>query len=71
MTYKHPKKYKGIRNQDIARQMVEENCLKCENFMGQEHDFNECDFRHPCFDGFRHPSIYAKDFVTMKIEEKN
>lgn len=31
--YEHPKIYKGIRNQYIARQMVEENCLKCDKFM--------------------------------------
>jgi len=69
MTYKHPKAYKGISNQDRARQMVEENCLMCENFMGQEHDFTECNLKKLCFEGFKHPSIfYAKDFVKMEIE---
>lgn len=70
MKYKHPKIYKGIRNQDIARQMVEENCLKCDKFMGQDHDFAECDIKNPCFYGFKEPSLlYARDFVKLESEE--
>ena len=51
MTYVHPKKYKGLvldtpNHQAIIKEYVEKNCLKCDLFMGQEHDFSECDRRH-------------------------
>ncbi len=46
MEYKHPKKYVGMSEnlhmQHRIRQKVEAMCLKCEKFMGKEHDFSEC-----------------------------
>lgn len=47
MEYVHPKKYKGLlintpNNQAITKVYVEENCLRCDLFSGQEHDFSEC-----------------------------
>ena len=71
MKYKHPKSYNGIKNQDIARLMVEENCLKCSEFMGQEHNFSECDLtgRH-CPQPFKAPSLlHAKDLIKLEIEQ--
>ena len=47
MKYVHPKEYKGVkfnteRNQIRMRAIVEEYCLKCDLFIGKEHDFSEC-----------------------------
>lgn len=47
MEYTHPKKYEGLRidtpnNQNIVRARVEKYCLRCDKFMGKEHDFSEC-----------------------------
>lgn len=47
MEYIHPQKYKGVRpdtpdNQAITKEYVEANCLRCDLFMGREHDFSEC-----------------------------
>jgi|GEM_PF-3040722 len=47
MKYVHPKEYTGIRfnterNQIRTRAIVEEYCLKCDKFMGKDHDFSEC-----------------------------
>ena len=47
MEYIHPQKYKGLKfdtpnNQAITKEYVEANCLKCDLFMGREHDFSEC-----------------------------
>ena len=47
MEYVHPQKYKGIKfdtpnAQARMKLYVEENCLKCDLFMGKEHDFAEC-----------------------------
>lgn len=47
MNYTHPKSYKGLQvstpnKQLILKAYVEANCLKCDNFCGQEHDFSEC-----------------------------
>ena len=70
MNYKHPTKYKGVRNQDIARLIVEENCLKCSEFMGVEHDFSECDLTgKKCPQPFKHPTVYAKDMIKLNITE--
>ncbi len=71
MNYEHPLKYAGILDCDSAqgraKLMVEENCLKCENFMGQEHDFSNCNFKEPCFVGFKFPSILNyEDFIKFK-----
>ena len=65
MEYKHPEKYEGIRNQSIAKVMVNENCLKCEKFCGQEHDFSECKpLFEKCFDGFKCPPlIHTETFL--------
>ena len=47
--------------------MVEENCLKCENFMGREHDSSNCNFKEPCFAGFKFPSaLNYEDFIKFK-----
>lgn len=71
MKYEHPKKYKGIRNQDRARLMVEENCLNCSEFMGAEHDFTECDIPSGCPKPFKHPSVfYSADMIRSKIKEQ-
>ena len=78
MKYIHPKEYKGIRNQDRARQMVEDNCLKCSEFCGREHDFAECfgltDRGQPiigikCPKPFRIPSINAKELIKCEVDE--
>ncbi|NRT77664.1 hypothetical protein [Clostridium beijerinckii] len=47
MKYVHPKHYNGLKfdtphNQDIVKARVEKYCLKCDLFMGKEHDFSEC-----------------------------
>ena len=47
MNYIHPKEYKGIkfnteRKQLMTRARVEEYCLKCDLFIGKDHDFSEC-----------------------------
>ena len=47
MKYTHPKEYKGLRfnterSQIRMRAIVEEYCLKCDLFIGKEHDFSEC-----------------------------
>lgn len=47
MEYTHPKRYEGIKSvtehsQNIIRNRVEKYCLKCDIFMGKEHDFSEC-----------------------------
>lgn len=47
MIYIHPKEYKGLRfnsknNQLIVKARVDKFCLKCDLFMGREHDFSEC-----------------------------
>ena len=47
MEYTHPKTYEGVKgvselNQNIVRNRVEKYCLKCDVFMGKEHDFSEC-----------------------------
>jgi len=70
MEYIHPKKYDCIRNQNIARLIVEENCLKCDKFMGAEHDFAECDLTGKyCPKPYKAPSLFhAEDFVKCKIE---
>lgn len=48
MTYKHPNRYAGSSEnnhvQFRTKQFVESNCLKCENFMGKEHNFEDCSF---------------------------
>jgi len=47
MEYIHPKEYRGLKfntehRQIRTRAIVEEYCLKCDLFMGKEHDFSEC-----------------------------
>jgi len=47
MKYIHPKEYKGVKintknNQLITKARVDMYCLKCDLFMGREHDFSEC-----------------------------
>lgn len=47
MKYIHPKQYEGVKpntpnNQKIVMNRVERYCLKCDKFMGKEHDFFEC-----------------------------
>lgn len=75
MNYKHPKEYKGIRKtgsmQDIMRVYVEENCLKCSEFCGQEHDFDNCrPLSNHCPQPIHYPPMVgAKDFVKMEVEE--
>lgn len=72
MTYKHPKKYNGIRNQDRARLLVEENCLKCSEFMGRNHDFSECEIGKKCPEPFICPSVfYSKDMIKMEVSDGN
>lgn len=56
MEYVHPKQYIGVKfdtpcNQEITRNKVEEYCLKCDLFIGQEHDFSECQFYDKWEDG--------------------
>ena len=71
MNYKHPREYKGVNNQDRARLMVEENCLKCSEFMGQEHDFSECDLTgKKCPKPFKHPSVFhSKNMIKLSVTE--
>ena len=47
MEYIHPKHYNGVKfdssnNQKITMEIVEKYCLKCDTFMGKEHDFSKC-----------------------------
>ena len=47
MEYIHPENYQGVKfdtpnNQNIVKARVEKYCLKCDLFMGKEHDFSEC-----------------------------
>lgn len=47
MEYVHPKKYKGLKMdtpniQNVVKTRVEKYCMKCDLFMGKEHDFSEC-----------------------------
>ena len=72
MTYKHPKEYKGVRNQDMARLYVEENCLKCSEFCGRDHDFSECFQRgknpERCPKPYKPASVYAADLYRLEVE---
>ena len=70
MTYKHPSRYKGTRNQDIRRVFVEENCLMCSEFIGQEHDFDDCKpFYSKCPKPVKHPPLVeAEQFVKLSDE---
>ena len=70
--YIHPLKYQGIRNQNIARLIVEENCLRCSEFMGKDHDFCNCDLTGKnCPVPFKAPALlYTKDFIKCKVEER-
>lgn len=67
--YEHPKKYEGARNQNIVRLIVEENCIKCSEFMGQSHDFTNCDSTGKyCPKPFKHPSLLnAQDFLKFDV----
>ena len=45
--YIHPEKYEGVLirsdlGNKILKQRVENYCLRCDLFMGKEHDFSEC-----------------------------
>ena len=56
MEYIHPKEYKGIKNntknnQLITKARVDKYCLKCELFMGREHDFSNCQIFNKWKDG--------------------
>lgn len=67
MEYVHPGHYKGLRvdtpnNQNIRRAIVEEYCLKCDQFMGQEHDFSECQ----TFDKWENGKIVKKKTCPFK-----
>lgn len=80
MEYVHPQKYKGIKidtpnNQAITKAYVEANCLKCDLFMGKEHDFSECnktwfDPNMTCPQECRRavPLIYPHQFIKCKSE---
>ena len=71
MTYTHPKAYKGANNQDVIRVMVEDNCLKCSEFMGKEHDFTECKpLYSKCPKPVKYPPlVYAEEFVKLERSE--
>lgn len=75
MIYKHPATYKGSEGrsenyQNMLRCIVEKYCLKCDDFIGKDHDFSECKDacceRHP--HGFAVPRIDAEDFVKLPVE---
>ena len=80
MEYMHPKKYKGLRidtpnNQAIAKIYVEANCLRCDLFSGQEHDFSECNKKWTdpsctCPKGCRRaiPLVEAHTFIKCASE---
>lgn len=56
MKYTHPKEYKGTRlntpnGELLMKVTVEKYCLKCDLFMGQEHDFKECQMHDIWKDG--------------------
>ena len=47
MNYKHPQNYAGIpfdtpNNQQRMKIKVENDCLRCSLFSGEDHDFTEC-----------------------------
>ena len=67
MKYKHPQQYVGTHNQDRAKLMVEENCIKCSEFMGNEHDFSECEIPNKCPKPFICPSVfYSKEILESR-----
>lgn len=75
MNYKHPKCYKGIRQaeltQDCMKVFVENNCLKCSEFCGKEHDFENC---KPLYDKCPKPLKYPpylhpQEFIKLESEE--
>ena len=69
MTYEHPKAYKGANNQDVIRVFVEDNCLKCSEFMGQEHDFNDYKpLYSKCPKPVKYPPLVtARQFAKMGV----
>ena len=77
MIYKHPAAYKGTEGhsenyQNIQRCIVEKYCIKCDDFMGKEHDLSECKdtclMKQPY--GFAVPMVDAGDFVKLPVENK-
>lgn len=70
MTYTHSKEYKGVIHQDRQRLFVEENCLKCSEFCGKEHDFEECKpFYERCPKPVKHPALFdAGGFIKCDVE---
>ena len=76
INYTHPKEYKGVRfnsqyNQLRIKAIVEEYCLKCDLFMGKEHDFSECNMT----DIRKHGEIVKKktcpfDYIAVSIDEE-
>ena len=75
MIYKHPATYKGTEGhsdnyQNIQRCIVEKYCMKCDDFMGKEHDFSECkdtcQMKQPY--GFAVPMVNAGAFVFCKVD---
>lgn len=76
MKYTHPKEYIGVRfnreyTQIRMRAIVEEYCLKCDLFMGKEHDFSECQMTDKWKDG----RIVKKKtcpfkFISVPIDEE-
>lgn len=86
MKYVHPKKYKGLkrdteRKQITTRLMVEKYCLKCDKFMGKEHDFSECRvsdlwsngkiIKHKTcpFEYISVPLFDSEDYVKCEVED--
>lgn len=75
MRYIHPKAYKGIRNtptsQNVQKLFVEENCLKCSEFCGKEHDFTECKpLYHKCPQPIKYPALVnPEEFIKFESEE--
>ena len=57
MTYKHPEKYQGERlSHESACRFVEDKCMKCDRFMGNDHNFEDC-----------RKDVTNRDGITIKI----
>ncbi len=68
--YQHPKQYQGYKphRQNVARLRVEDNCLYCDEFCGQEHNFEDCNGRCP-YNQYCLDEESAKEMVSLGVNE--
>ena len=76
--YTHPKEYETGKKattehiQNRYKAIVEKYCLKCDKFMGKEHDFSECEMHDVwCYDEEQKKTVLVKKktcpFKKMQI----